>query len=61
MTPDAREFYDIDSIWARAEMVDLSDVVRPEDEIGALDDEDLFADDYADEAAFWDAPDDDTW
>mmetsp|Transcript_12825 Transcript_12825/g.39577 ORF Transcript_12825/g.39577 Transcript_12825/m.39577 type:complete len:234 (+) Transcript_12825:31-732(+) len=61
MTPDAREFYDIDGIWARAEMVDLSDVVRPEDEIGALDDEDLFADDYADEAAFWDAPDDDTW
>ena len=52
MTPQAREFYNIDEIWRVAETVDLSDIVSPEGP-DSLDDEDLLEDDEVD---FWDAP-----
>jgi ribosome-associated protein len=56
MMPTSREFYNIDEIWKNAEQVDLSGIVSPEGPDDMLDDEDLFDDDFDDEADFWDAP-----
>ena len=53
MSPAAREFYDIDALWAKATAVDLSDVLTPE--TGFLDDDDLVSDYDLDAALEWDA------
>ena len=51
MTARSREFYDLDTMWARAEKVDLSDIITPSD--GDLGDLDLL-DEEDDE--LWDEP-----
>ena len=51
MTPASREYYGIDALWERAECVDLSGVLTPDD--GLLDDADLLDEDEDD---FWDSP-----
>ena len=57
MTPASREFYDIDALWAKAEQVDLSDVVSPSFAGEGFVEDDLFAwRDDEDEDDFWDAP-----
>ena len=56
MTPVSREFYDIDALWAKADQVDLSDVIVAASDDDALSDDDLFAYDDDDEDDFWDIP-----
>ncbi|KAJ1447374.1 hypothetical protein M885DRAFT_543070 [Pelagophyceae sp. CCMP2097] len=65
MTARSREYYDLDALWKKAEIVDLSDVLTPDsdmddDEFDMLDDDDIFDEALADDdIGFddpWDAP-----